>query len=182
MIYIPYMTHGKFGTNTIFSINHISNGLAHPRDKFSHWSDCSLTENSLRHKLTECNQRYLPCETEITIHLCCVKETLDFCRALRIQPSAVIPALAAPSPDTRAVLCCVQLVRECLKHLVIFRLVWTWDGHILTAGGLAAGILVAVLTNANEITTFLLIPTWKFHRSASVHSNAPCISEKEDSA
>lgn len=62
--------------------------------------------------------------------------------------SAVIPALAAPSPDTGAV----------LKHLVFFRRL-SEPEMVLTAGGMAAGILGAALTNANEITTFLLIQT-----------------------
>lgn len=81
-----------------------------------------MTGNSLRLKLEKCNQRYLPCKAEITIHLCCVRQTPDLCKALRTQPSAVIPALAAPSPDTGTGLCCVQLLTECLEHLVIFRL------------------------------------------------------------
>lgn len=38
-------------------------------------------------------------------------------------------------------------------------LVSTCDGLILIAVRLAAGILVAVLTNANEMTTFLLKQT-----------------------
>lgn len=120
-IHDPWQIWNLSVSNTIFSIICILKGLAHSHNKFSHWSDCLLTENSLRLKLVKCNQRYLPCKAEITIHLCCVTQTADFCKALRTQPSAVIPALAAPSPDAGAVLRCVQLVTECLQHLVIFR-------------------------------------------------------------
>lgn len=116
----PWQIWNLTASNSLFSIIHILNGLAHAHNKFSDWSDCSLTENSLRLKRTKCNQRYLPCKTEITIHFSCVRETPGFCKALRIQPSAVIPALAAPSPDTGAVLCCMQLVRV-PQALVIFR-------------------------------------------------------------
>lgn len=174
-MYLPWQIWNPTASNTIISIIHILKGLAHPPNKFSHWSDCSLTGNRL--KPAKCNQRSLSCKAEITIHLCCVR-LQAFARPWGHSQALWSQLLLLP-PQTHEQSSAACSWLESLKHLVIcLHLRWS-HSH---CWGLAAGILVGVLTNANEITTFLLIQTWKLHHSASVHSNAPCISEKEDSA
>lgn len=110
-----------------------------------------MTGNSLRLRLAKCNQRYLPCKAEITTHLCCVRQTPDLCKALR--HSRVLwswPSLLPPQTQAQ-----VSAVCSCLQSASSTCLNLRWShSH---CWGLAAGILVAALTNVNEMTTFLQI-------------------------